>query len=108
VPHFGGILPTLLARLDGQMPNVNSLAEQPSETARGFYYDTVGWGSRAALIAAVEAFGASQLVTGSDYPVLLKHETYKRTFDHIRDSGLPHGEIEQILGNAERLLAECR
>lgn len=108
VPHFGGILPTLLARLDGQMPNARGLAEMPSETARKFYYDTVGWGSRAALIAAVEAFGAGQIVTGSDYPVLLSHESYKQTFDHIRHSGLPADEIERILGNAERLLAEQR
>lgn len=108
VPHFGGILPTLLARLDGQMPNAKNLAEPPSATAQGFYYDTVGWGSRAALLAAVEAFGASQLVTGSDYPVLLSHETYRQTFDHIRDSGLAPDQIELILGNAERILAERR
>jgi aminocarboxymuconate-semialdehyde decarboxylase len=104
VPHFGGILPMLLNRLDGQMPQAG-LAEKPSLTARRFYYDTVGWGSRAALLAAVEAFGAEQIVTGSDYPVLLRHESYKQTFDNIRDSGLPEEVIAQILGNAEMLMA---
>ncbi|KPF92394.1 hypothetical protein IP81_06645 [Novosphingobium sp. AAP83] len=104
VPHFGGILPMLLNRLDGQMPH-DGLAEKPSVTARRFYYDTVGWGSRAALLAAVEAFGAEQIVTGSDYPVLLRHESYKQTFDNIRDSRLPDDVIAQILGNAERLMA---
>lgn len=107
VPHFGGILPTLLDRLDGQMPRAE-LAEPPSVTAKGFYYDTVGWGSRAALIAAIEAFGARQLVTGSDFPILLNHESYRQTFDHIRDSGLPADVIDQILSNAARLLDERR
>jgi predicted TIM-barrel fold metal-dependent hydrolase len=104
VPHFGGILPTLLNRLDGQMPR-NGSTEAPSVTAKGFYYDTVGWGSRAALIAAVEAFGPGQIVTGSDYPVLLFHESYKQTFDNIRNSGLPDEQIGQILENAGRLLS---
>ncbi|WP_404478778.1 amidohydrolase family protein [Novosphingobium sp. BL-52-GroH] len=103
VPHFGGILPMLLNRLDGQMPQ-QDLAEKPSVTARRFYYDTVGWGSRAALIAAVEAFGASQIVTGSDFPVLLHHESYCQTFDHIRGSDLPADQIETILGNAGKLV----
>jgi 6-methylsalicylate decarboxylase len=103
VPHFGGILPVLLNRLDGQMPQ-QGFAEKPSVTAKRFYYDTVGWGSRAALIAAVEAFGATQIVTGSDFPILMKHESYADGFDHVRNSGLPQDQIDLILGNAARLL----
>lgn len=107
VPHFGGIMPMLLSRLDGQMPKA-ALPEPPSVTARRFYYDTVGWGSDAALQAAYMAFGAEQLVTGSDFPVLLAWESYKTTFDHIRKSDLPADAIACILGNAERLLNERR
>jgi predicted TIM-barrel fold metal-dependent hydrolase len=93
----------LLQRLDGQMPSAG-LTEPPSHTARRFYYDTVGWGSRAALLAAVEAFGAEQLVPGSDYPILLPWEDYSTTFDHIRRSGLPHAQVDAILHhNARRL-----
>jgi predicted TIM-barrel fold metal-dependent hydrolase len=51
-----------------QHPN---LPEPPSVTARRFYYDTVGHGSQAALLCAWKAFGADQLVAGSDYPVLM-------------------------------------
>lgn len=96
IPHFGGILPMLLNRLDGQLPK-NGAAEPPSATARRFYYDTVGWGSAAALAAAITAFGAEKLVPGSDWPILLGWESYKTTFDHIRDSGLPASDIAQIL-----------
>lgn len=103
VPHFGGLLPMLLPRLDGQMPQ-RGLTEKPSVTARRLFYDTVGWGSRAALLAAVEAFGAGQLVTGSDYPILLRHESYAQTFAHIREAGLAPETAEQILSNAARLL----
>jgi predicted TIM-barrel fold metal-dependent hydrolase len=103
VPHFGGILPMLLERLDGQMPR-EGLTEPPSVTAKRFYYDTVGWGSQAALLAALEAFGAQQLLPGSDYPYLLHWESYSRTFDHLRESGLPAQTVETVLGNAARLL----
>lgn len=104
VPHFGGLLPMLLNRLDGQMPQ-DGFAEAPSATARRFFYDTVGWGSKAALIAAVEAFGGSQLVPGSDYPILLPWESYSQTFQHIRDAGLPPDLVDRVLHrNAQALL----
>lgn len=104
VPHFGGIMPMLLQRLDGQMPK-DGLSRPPSETARRFYYDTVGWGSQAALIAAVTAFGAEQLVPGSDWPILLRWESYKTTFDHIRNGTISEREANQILHvNAQELL----
>ncbi len=96
VPHFGGILPMLLERLDGQLP-VADLTELPSATARRFYYDTVGWGSEAALLAAARAFGADRLLPGSDWPFLLHWESYRASFDHIRNSQLPASEIEAIL-----------
>lgn len=104
VPHFGGLMPLLLNRLDGQMPQ-EGFAEPPSVTARRFFYDTVGWGSKSALIAALEAFGANQLVPGSDYPILLPWESYAQTFQHIREAGLPEAIVDQILyRNAPALL----
>lgn len=104
VPHFGGILPMLLERLDGQMPQ-DKLTELPSITARRFYYDTVGWGSRAALQAAVTAFGAEQIVVGSDYPYLLNWESYTTTIDHVRRAGLSEADVCTILRNGARLIA---
>jgi predicted TIM-barrel fold metal-dependent hydrolase len=104
VPHFGGILPMLLNRLDGQMPQ-QGFIERPSVTARRFFYDTVGWGSKAALIAALEAFGPAQLVPGSDFPILLPWESYAQTFRHIEQAGLDPAISDQILhSNAQRLL----
>lgn len=98
IPHFGGMLPMLLDRLDNQgfVPPLD-LAEPVSETLRGFYYDTVGHGSQAALQCAWRAFGADHLVTGSDYPVLLAFEAYRRTFEYIGESELPPDDVDQIL-----------
>jgi aminocarboxymuconate-semialdehyde decarboxylase len=105
IPHFGGLMPMQLERLDGQMP-WQGFTERPSVTARRFFYDTVGWGSAAALLAAHAAFGPSQLLPGSDWPVLLSWESYKQTFDHIRDSALPRDDVEAILHrNAQQLLS---
>jgi predicted TIM-barrel fold metal-dependent hydrolase len=104
ISHLGGLMPMLLQRMDHQMP-LKGLAEPPSVTARRLYYDTVGHGSQAALLCAWKAFGAEHLVPGSDWPVLLGHETYKQTFDYVRDCGLPEADVDQILKkNAPALL----
>jgi 6-methylsalicylate decarboxylase len=106
VPHLGGPIAMLLQRLDNQFSMAqHDLAEPPSVTARRFYYDTVGHGSHAALVCAWKAYGADHLVPGSDFPVLLSYETYARTFDWIREAGLPSDDVEMILErNAPRVL----
>lgn len=104
VPHLGGLLPMQLQRLDGQAWTAD-LPEAPGITARRVYYDTVGWGSQAALLCAHRAFGVDHLVTGSDFPVLLSAETYARTFSYIGESDLPGEDIDAILHrNAAALL----
>ncbi|GAA1950412.1 amidohydrolase family protein [Amycolatopsis minnesotensis] len=96
IPHLGGMIPMQLARLDGQA-STPDLLSTPSAMARSLYYDTVGWGSQAALRCAWEAFGADHLVPGSDFSALLAVETYKRTFEYIQESGLPDKDIEKVL-----------
>lgn len=92
VPHLSaGPMP--LKRLDkqGQREHPN-LAEPPSVTAKKFWYDTVCYGSNAAFICALEAFGADHLVTGSAYPVLQDYEASKETFCYIERLGLPKAD----------------
>jgi 6-methylsalicylate decarboxylase len=109
VPHFGGLIPMQLNRLDNQVPNaLPNLPEKPSETARRLYYDTVGHGSQAALLCAWRAFGADHLVTGSDYPYLMDYESYTQTFAYIQESHLPVDEVNQILHRSAARLFEGR
>ncbi|GAA3528328.1 amidohydrolase family protein [Amycolatopsis ultiminotia] len=96
IPHLGGLIPMQLARLDGQA-HTPDLLSPPSAMARSLYYDTVGWGSQAALRCACEAFGADHIVPGSDFSALLTVESYKRTFEYIKESRLSDREIEKIL-----------
>jgi predicted TIM-barrel fold metal-dependent hydrolase len=96
IAHLGGLIPMLLQRLDHQLVQPG-LAERPSVTARRLYYDTVGHGSHAALTCAWMAFGPEHLVPGSDWPVLLAHESYRQTIRWIADVGLPAYDGEQIL-----------
>ncbi len=105
VPHLGGPIPMLLNRLDQQGQRDHpGLAEKPSVTARGIYYDTVCYGSNAAFMCALEAFGADHLVTGSDYPVLQDYEAYKETFAYIGRLGLAAADLDKILNhNAQAL-----
>ncbi|WP_157182549.1 amidohydrolase family protein [Sciscionella marina] len=103
IPHLGGLIPMQLARLDAQASTPDLLGP-PSVMARSLYYDTVGWGSQAALRCACEAFGADHLVPGSDFSALLAVESYARTFEYIKESRLSEQEIEKILyGNAPAL-----
>lgn len=98
IAHLGGLIPMLLQRLDHQLvPAHPNLAEPPSVSARRLYYDTVGHGSHAALWCAWKAFGAEHLVPGSDWPVLLAHESYRETMRWIAEAGLPEQDVTQIL-----------
>jgi len=104
VPHLGGMIPMHLARLDNQGAQNHDLPEPHSVTARRLYYDTVSHGSQAALLCAWKAFGADHLVAGSDYPVLMTFESYKRTFDYIRESDLPPEDIDKILNHNAQIV----
>ena len=98
IPHFGGPIPMLLPRLNNQFSmQSRGLPEPPADTARRFYYDTVGHGSEAALMCSVMAFGAGHVLPGSDYPVLLSYETYKDTFEWINASPLSAEDKDRIL-----------
>ena len=105
IPHLGGMLSMQLQRLDNQGPrNHPNLPEPFSVTARRFYYDTVGHGSPAALLCAWKAFGADQIVAGSDYPVLMAWETYKQTFHYVRECGLPEADADKILNHNAQIV----
>jgi aminocarboxymuconate-semialdehyde decarboxylase len=85
IPHLGGGLSMMLARLDNQLPlSWPDLREKPSETARRFFYDSVGHGSLAASRCAVDVFGSDRILLGSDYPVLLAFESYSDTVNYPR------------------------
>jgi predicted TIM-barrel fold metal-dependent hydrolase len=106
IPHLGGVLPMLLARLDHLMPKTNpALSELPSATARRFWFDTVSHGSNAALRCALDAFGAERLLCGSDFPYLTQYDLYRDTVGQARAANLPDDVVEMIYWrNAEILL----
>lgn len=100
IAHLGGGLPMMLSRLDNQLPlSCPDLPEKPSRTARRFFYDSVGHGSAAALRCAVEAFGADQILFGSDYPVLLSFESYRDTANYLRANGFGPPALSEVVGN---------
>jgi predicted TIM-barrel fold metal-dependent hydrolase len=106
VPHLGGTLPFLLARVDSLWTpgGSSTIQEAPSTLARRLWYDTVSHGSGAALRCACDVLGAGRLVLGSDYPYL-QWEKYQRAVTYIQDSGLPPADAEAILNrNAAALV----
>jgi 6-methylsalicylate decarboxylase len=98
IPHFGGPVAMLLDRLNNQFSMASKgLPEPPKDTARRFYYDTVGHGSHAALHCAIMAYGADHVLVGSDFPVLQQWESYDRTINWVRDAGISDEEVDQVM-----------
>lgn len=106
IPHLGGNICMLMNRLDSQrklyMP---SDAEEPSVTAKRFWYDTVSHAYPPALRVAWTSYGVDKMVLGSDYPYEVG-ELYQRCVDYIRDPGvgLTSEQADMILDrNAQAL-----
>lgn len=98
IPHLGGLAPMLAQRLDNQLATENpGLPEKPSVTLRRFWYDTVCHGSAPTLRCVCELMGADRVLAGSDYPALAAFEPYNASFDFVRRSGLPEGDVQAIL-----------
>jgi aminocarboxymuconate-semialdehyde decarboxylase len=67
------------------------------------WFDTVNF-YEPALQCAVEAFGAEQILLGSDYPYF-QDEYYTRSVNYVTDSRLSEKTTQYILSkNAEGLL----
>jgi aminocarboxymuconate-semialdehyde decarboxylase len=96
VPHLGGEISMLLQRLDNQKGMfLPAGAEQPSLTAKRFWYDTVSHGYVPALKCACEALGTDRIVLGSDYPYEVG-DVYQRCVDYIAEAGLSPAQVEAI------------
>jgi aminocarboxymuconate-semialdehyde decarboxylase len=108
VPHLGGTLPFLLARIESgrggpPRPRDAEVEGVITDHLRRFWYDTVNH-SPAALRCSLAAFGADHLLLGSDFPYATG-EYYKHCVTYIEDVGLSPAEVEAIMGgNAQKLL----
>lgn len=104
VPHLGGTLPFLLARVLRMMgPNA-----EPAEAAlRRMYYDTVS-GSVGALHCAADYWGVDRLLFGTDFPYSDLPE-FERRLTYFDEAGYAGEVLDQILGTrAEELLGLAR
>jgi aminocarboxymuconate-semialdehyde decarboxylase len=99
--HGGGAMAMLLPRLVHAWKMIpkarESLAESPAETARRFFYDHLVF-DPAAVKYLVGAFGASQILAGSDYPFNMADPDPVGT---LEKTGL---DPAVIAGNARRFL----
>jgi 6-methylsalicylate decarboxylase len=110
VPHLGGTLPFLMARIDGA-PDGGGAPRAPEAQVDGaitphlrrFWYDTVNH-DPAALRCALAAFGPERLLLGSDFPYAVG-SYYQHCVTYVAEAGLSPAELEAVLGgNAQALL----
>jgi aminocarboxymuconate-semialdehyde decarboxylase len=100
--HTGGALPMVLERLDNGyrlFPDCRRyISKLPSEYAKKLYYDTTSF-SAASIRLALDMFGPTQVVFGTDDPFINSSPEY------VKKLGLPKADEAAILGgNARRLL----
>jgi aminocarboxymuconate-semialdehyde decarboxylase len=73
IPHIGGVLPYLIARVDYEAERLASrggagvLDERPSEYVKRIYTDTA-CSAQPALLMAMDVFGHDHVMLGTDYP----------------------------------------
>jgi predicted TIM-barrel fold metal-dependent hydrolase len=96
VPHLGGTIPFLLARV------TRKSAVEISRGLRGMYYDTVS-GSAEAVTSAGHAFGTDRLLFGTDYPYCDEPQ-FRHHLSYLGDAGLDAGELERVRGGTAAAL----
>ena len=105
VPHLGGTLPFLVARLDHMAERFMPGGGLPSSELKKFWYDTVN-GHPAALRCACDTLGAGRLVFGSDYP-FWRGEAHQLGAEYLDHAGLAAADLAAIgAGNAAALFGE--
>jgi 6-methylsalicylate decarboxylase len=94
--HLGGSVPFILARLHRRSPDLVAALGR-------LYYDTVS-NTTSALSCACAAFGATQLLYGTDFPYG-DEQLFYRCLDYLSEVGLEVDAVRGIRGNtAARLL----
>lgn len=96
VPHLGGTVPFLLARVSRKG------ADDIRSGLRAMYYDTVS-GSAEALASASRIYGASQLLFGTDYPYCDEPQ-FRHHLSYLNEAGLDTDEQDQIAGGTAAAL----
>src|SRR5579864_1708389 len=107
IPHLGGTLALFLQRMDnvalrqGWQQRLGTDLK-PSDLARRFWVDTVSE-QHSALRCACETFGVSQLMLGTDWPMLAP-EMLKHFVDYIPEALSPDDATTILERNAAQLL----
>ncbi|MBA8903078.1 amidohydrolase family protein [Phyllobacterium sp. P30BS-XVII] len=104
IPHFGGLLPMVLERVDQHVVwEAPDKPERPSLAAQRMWYDTVGHDHVPALRAAIDSFGVDRLVFGTDFP-FQPAELFETTVGYIKRADLSEKDRKAILdSNAAKL-----
>jgi 6-methylsalicylate decarboxylase len=90
VPHLGGTMPFLLARV------LRMTGGRGRDALHAMYYDTVS-GSAEGLRCACDYWGPERLLFGTDYPYS-DVEEFERRLTYLDEAGLDEAELTRIRG----------
>ena len=101
VPHLGGTLPFLFARIQGDTSTEGPRAGLGARLRR-LWYDTVN-SFPDSLRCACTAYGTDRLLLGTDFPYLYG-ERLRRCVTYVEEAGLGAHETAAILGGTAQSL----
>jgi 6-methylsalicylate decarboxylase len=96
VPHLGGTIPFLLARVSRKS------TDEIRSGLRAMYYDTVS-GSAEVLASGSRVYGTSRLLFGTDYPYCDEPQ-FRHHLSYLSEAGLDADELDQITGGTAAAL----
>lgn len=107
--HAGGTIPMLAGRISQLAPSVPALQEKTpdgvEEALRGLYFEVANSANRPAIAALTSLAPDSQLLFGSDFPLV----ALPATADGIGKVGLGPAQLRALeYGNARRLFPRLR
>lgn len=102
IAHLGGDLAFMFQRIEDNYTDWDAFPASPQETLQTFYFDAANF-YEPALRLAVESYGGTQILGGSDHPYF-QEDKYVRAFDYVRKANLPEEQRNSILRtNAQKL-----
>jgi 6-methylsalicylate decarboxylase len=96
VPHLGGTIPFLLARVNRKR------SAEITNGLRAMYYDTVS-GSVEALASSSRVYGPSRLLFGTDYPYCDEPQ-FRHHLTYLNEAELAPQELDSITGRTAAAL----
>lgn len=105
VAHLGGDLAFMAQRLEDNFTDWDAFPASPQASLQSMYFDAANF-HEPALRAALDTYGSTQVLSGSDFPYFQQNK-YVRAFDYIRTADITEHDKASVLRRNACALYGC-